>query len=125
MRCSICGEPWDLDSLHDAIAEQYESEHGITIREALTRSDKVPDGYGYVSIRRDGTWFDQPRYEAEFFNPMVARFRKKGCRAIEPSASYCVSDERTVNRQMLNSVVTELMGDDIDGAISFMEDMSL
>jgi hypothetical protein len=118
MRCRICGEPWALDSVHEAVREEHPD-----LDELLVRHDSVPEGYGYVHVRRDGSWFDQPRYEREFFNPKRQEFSQRGCVALDPGArTYCVPDPETARRSATLGAIEDLMGDDVDGIESMIED---
>jgi len=101
MICRNCGELWELDSIHEAIQEQY-PEH--------------------ESLRGANGRLDQARYEEEYFNPMLKKFRSEGCRALNPSATYCRPDEGTAERSAVLGAIADLMGDDADGEQGAIED---
>jgi len=88
-----CGEPWDLDCLHDWVAENFDE------------SEWKPTGK-----------YEQDRYE-KLFDKARAEFRAKGCEMFGTSHSDCSPE-----RGQVFAIADELMGDDVDGAISMMED---
>jgi len=97
--CPKCGEPWDIDELHDVIT------HRGYDYEAAKRS--IPD-----SNER------QKAYEREWFNPLMKEFRTKGCGSVFGSDCVPVNSERT----MVSQAAFDLMGDDVDGIASMMDD---
>lgn len=86
MRCPICSEPWELDSLHDLVAER--------------NGDLGPE------LRRP--------YEVEF-DEVRRDFTKRGCKA------FGARHNDTTASPLVGEVYA-LLGDDIDGAISLLED---
>ncbi len=119
-RCRKCGEPWDLDTLHEAIAEQ----HADRLERLYLTHYGTTDPYGKHGGRR--TWTAaashafQAAYERDLFDPMVADFRARGCAAIGWS-SPCVPDGNA-DRVSVLGVIADLMGGDVDGAESAEED---
>ena len=116
--CRHCGELWDLDSLHDAIAEQP------TTAALLAEIETAHYGPG----GRDTGWTPaasrafQAEYEAKLFHPMLARFRAEGCAAIEGRRpSWCVGDPAPETLAVLDAIA-ELMGNDSDGAEAMEDD---
>ena len=97
MRCPKCCEPWDLDSLHDVLDEEH-PDHPWTMTNGRT---------------------DQARYERDYFNPKVAEFRAKGCAALGSRCNPDTSAPPIVGELM------DLMGDDVDGVESLLEDFGL
>ena len=117
MLCKVCGEHWDLDSVHEAINEQF-PDHQVE----LTHLGKAPAG---AYRRKNGFWFDQVAYEERYFNPMIARFRKEGCVALDPLCKeYCIPDtsERHKNNAAIAAAFESMLGDDVDGVEAMMED---
>ena len=76
--CTKCGEPWDVDSLHDAVDE--------------------------------GRAFDWPEARE--------RFTFEGCSLF---GAKCATTPDTA-RAMASAALMEVMGDDIDGVASMLED---
>ena len=73
--CPLCGEPWDMDELHEV----------------------------------EDTDFDTAR----------KRFRREGC-AVFASSHNKPADSETAEK---SAVLFDLLGDDIDGIASLMEDL--
>lgn len=81
--CPKCGEPWDIDSLHDEAESQ-------------------------------GTTFSR----------IAKRFCQIGCAVFE--GVTCVSNDDVSKDTLENiSAIYDLLGDDMDGAASFLEDFDL
>lgn len=100
--CSICAEPWDMDSLHDEI-------------DARQRGGLMPNHS------------DQKEYDP-LYSQMRNEFASKGCRAFTcyypDSGGWCkpANDPKAQFRAELSAAMYELMGDDLDGVASMMED---
>jgi len=77
--CPKCGEPWDLDSIHE-IADQDECS------------------------------FDQAR----------VRFRREGCVAL--GTSHSDDTDSGGLRALASGALMDLMGDDMDGVASMLDD---
>ena len=77
LHCTICGEPWDNDYLHDVADD---------------------DGRSYQDV--------------------VDAFKAEGCAALDRSATWC----RPNRRGALSAAMADLMGDDVDGWASAMDD---
>lgn len=95
IKCRKCGEPWDMDCIHEEIAEQYPEE----------------------PWKREGKYI-QELYDP-YYNDMRNKFIKEGCKAF--GAKCNPSTKANPEWQ----VAYELMGDDLDGVASIMEDMGL
>ena len=100
MRCSRCGEPWDLDSIHDEISYQHADE----LERLRQKYANDPRRYRYNDPF-------QAQYEKKFFNPAVAEFRAKGCGYF---GSRCEETLPSSARSVLNAIA-ELSGDDVGG----------
>jgi hypothetical protein len=92
INCPVCGEPWDIDSLHDELTERY-----------------------------DG---DPPRGDAyqKEFSELQAEFYRKGCVAFS-DVVQCERPEGGSMKAMASSALYDILGDDIDGIASMLEDM--
>lgn len=93
IKCRICGEPWDMECIHDQISEEYPDEPWRLYGEY---NQELYDGY---------------------YSDMRKRFIKEGCKAF--GANCNPSTKANPEWQ----VAYELMGDDLDGVASIMEDM--
>lgn len=98
--CVTCGEPWDNDSFHDE----------ADARKKRKRSNE-----------RQGATFTL----GITYDEVTADFRKRGCKAMVNGfgpQSSCVPQPGTEGRSAVIAEVYELLGDDMDGAASFLED---
>lgn len=78
IRCPICGEPWDIESLHD-----------------------------------EAEWLD------ETFDKVRKRFYSDGCGKVFGVPSC---ERSTDNAATIAALAYDLMGDDVDGIASMLED---
>lgn len=109
MRCGKCGEPWDLDSIHDEIS--YISHEEIALLKEKYKDH--PKRYH----------FDDPFqaiYEKKYFNPAIQEFRRLGCEYFLTSHN---DNELSGEAKDILNVTYELLGDDVDGIQSLLEDM--
>ena len=93
--CPKCGEPWDMDSIHDEARERIQA-------------GSVPASAPYEQV----------------YNGLVALFVRRGCRTFKMlGASPCerVDDERTAAARAMYA----MMPDDLDGCAAMFEDMGL
>lgn len=104
MRCNRCGEPWDLDSLHEEISAQFGEE-----------IEELREEFGPNYWRYDSGW--QKEYEKRYFNPALASFRKLGCAYF---GCRCEVSLEEGSREVLD-MIAELSGNDVDGAESDIE----
>lgn len=93
IRCPVCLEPYEMDTIHDVVTERW--------------PDKPWKS-------KDGT-FDEKNYDV-FYRQVQKEFRLKGCEALggEHSAQRAKSG--------IGYAIYDLMGDDFDGAASAFED---
>lgn len=96
--CRTCSEPWDNDSLHEEVEARL-----------ARKADNERLGATFTL----GTTYDE----------VAADFRKRGCKALVngfgPQRS-CVPGDPAQTEAF--TVIYELMGDDMDGAASSIED---
>ena len=113
--CRICSEPWDMDTLHDEISERI----------AEGKLEPLPDrGENF-----HGEQYEEYRkvYKA-YYAVVQDEFYRKGCNALlsfmgRASADWCVRpDTPGMQRGDAMSVLADLMGDDLDGIASMMDD---
>lgn len=93
--CVRCGEPWDMDTLHEEIEYRYP----------------------------DRPWEDESNYE-EYFSKINREFHEKGCQAITSyEVGPCLpASESQKMRGSISSMLYEMLGDDIDGIAASLED---
>jgi hypothetical protein len=100
--CSICAEPWDMDSLHEE----------IDLRKSDGRMPATTNQAEYDPL------YSQVRNE----------FATKGCRALSyaypDGDGWCKpsTDPKAQFRAELAAAMYDLMGDDLDGVASIMDD---
>ncbi len=96
--CPRCGEPWDMDCLHDEAGEHYGATYGEP---------------GYVGAD----------YQ-KVYQQVSADFRTRGCLALTeafgPQTCVPVASHST----MVAQAMYELLGDDLDAASVMTEDYS-
>lgn len=114
--CPICSEPWDMDTLHDEISERI----------AEGKLDPLPDHDNYNQ--------SSPQYRKYrevydgYYSTVRSEFYSKGCNALltfmgRTEADWCVRpDKPGMQRGDAMSALADLMGDDLDGIASMMED---
>ncbi len=96
--CPICGEPWDLDCLHDEVTHRN------------------PDQQWYVDGKYDQTLYDP------LFSEVRKQFQRNGCVALTSYNGEHNEDTMDRPRNSVYGALFELAGDDVDFAISMMED---
>ena len=99
IRCPICGEPWDADCIHEEV------------------SYRNPNATGYGD---DGK-YHQELYDI-YYKPVLAEFRKNGCEALTSFGGTHNGTIRGKNAAKLSSMLFDVLGDDIDGIASELED---
>lgn len=121
MICKRCGEEWDLDSIHEAVKEEHPDLRATLVKYGRPPKDYAP--YDYVKYP-DDCYFDQRVYERDYFKPMVAKFRREGCEALDPGArrTYCAPERLGPEAQEVVQEIFDTFGDDVDGMESGFED---
>jgi hypothetical protein len=95
--CPTCGEPWDNDSLHEEAEARKASQ------------DAAPAGTTFTL----GTTY----------TAVAADFRRKGCKAlINAFGPQRQCEPNGSTQAQAAALVYELSGDDMDGAMSDMDD---
>jgi len=115
--CRICGEPWDMECIHDEIKDRI-------LQGALK---PLPDHANY----RPGPQYDEYRqvYDS-YYQQVRGEFYRSGCKAFwafrgalaGDTPSWCVKREETRGTTMAMSALIGVMGDDLDGIASMMDD---
>lgn len=112
--CPVCGEPWEIDSLHDIASERYgipyyvEKDSGDTFFFSGSRGEKNPE-------------YNSDDYQ-KVYKAVVHEFQTKGCKDVFDNPS-CKS--RKDMRSMAASAMYDLLGDDLDGAAAMLEDADM
>lgn len=105
--CKTCGEPWDMETLHEVVDERMRAGDLPT-----TTFPEVLHGEEYKAYR---AIYDS-NYEI-----VRSDFYLNGCKAMTGySSSWCEPKQSTRTDAM--SALIDLMGDDLDGIASMMED---
>lgn len=98
VRCPKCGEPWDLDSIHDRVQELNEDY-------PPTNFDEVARAFRAIGCKAMGESCAPNDYEAEL------RLDQHRPGALTPAEAA--------------AALYELLGDDMDGAAAMLEDLGL
>ena len=106
MRCGSCGEQWDLDSIHDEIT-------ALNYDEIQEWKKNFPGFTGDPGRKR------QAYYEEHFWNPALKEFRKLGCKYFGTSHNEYVDKDAAA----VSNILTEFLGDDVDGIENMLEDI--
>lgn len=94
IRCPICGEPWDLDCIHEEVEVQNPGK----------------------PWKKDGK-YDQKLYDP-YFNSILADFRKRGCEVF-----HCKHNKvENKDAATLSVALMDILGDDVDGIANELED---
>lgn len=99
IRCPVCREPWDHDSLHEEVSYRHGENAG----------------------RDSSGKYDQNLYQP-LFDEVRIEFYNIGCKALTcmGSGSHCIKPSE--GRSAGIDAIYDLMGDDIDGAMSMLDD---
>lgn len=116
VRCPKCGEPWDIDSLHDEVGNRYPS--------APWMVQHKPKGYSSYQRREGepyaGMWHDQQVYET-YFEEVRKDFRMNGCAALSGGYNrWC--EEHASKRYAIAGPIMDFFVGDIDAAAEGLED---
>lgn len=106
VRCCRCGEPWDLDSLHDEVhARRPDLDYNRRGQAGYASAEDYAEQYprAYEAVRED--------------------FTRRGCKALE--RAFGAADCEPTDRGRTAAAVYDLLGDDMDGAAAMLEDAEL
>lgn len=128
--CPTCGEPWEMDSLHEEVKFRYPGEPWVTEEKPEGVPDykvwyRSPEQYHWKPIeeRPSAGWHNQQEYENRYYNEIRLDFYGRGCKAmtwIGGNKDYC--KPKAGGKALLASAAYDIMGDDLDGAAAMMED---
>lgn len=116
--CPRCGEPWDMECFHDEVAYRY--------REVFPKpwyvSENPGDTYTRYDEKNEG-WYSQSEYE-KIYKPIKDDFFRKGCVILTAytDGELCEINPNTRMARGIQQVAVDIMGDDIDGIVSMLED---
>lgn len=113
--CPLCREPWDNDTIHDKTKELYEPEFGLAPWETL---EKTPTSYTWLNSR--GNYTDQKLYEPYYYR-VLNDFKRRGCIVLDGNGKWC-REHRNAKGTDVVRLAYDIMGDDMDGAMSMIED---
>jgi len=107
--CRRCGEPWDMDSLHEETQARL---HGAY----------DPDG-------RSGVTGESPVYRDRYAT-VSEEFRRIGCDAFRTAfGSHCTDHDdlppEGAELATMAGTIYDLLGEDMDGAAAMLEDLGL
>lgn len=104
IRCPKCGEPWEIDSLHEEVTERF----GHWDPEATPRYNS--------HLGKGATVLPKDRPYEDLFAEVRRDFYRRGCEALGGRHSHA-------NASPAIAEVFDVLGDDIDGAAVFLEDL--
>jgi hypothetical protein len=113
--CPKCGEPTDMDSLHDEAQSQYGTPYYVP----------ASDPYASRLEREQNPAYDPEAYGV-IYKAVREKFQRVGCEALGMKHSEPRSDtDRTfgLRPQEAAAALYELLGDDMDGAAAMLDDM--
>lgn len=102
--CPKCGEPWDMDSLHEEVSEHYPDRPWEKAGPPGSRERQAAYEPYYSQIRQD--------------------FRRFGCSALTAYGAKCSTEPDTDAAEAMTALL-DIMPDDLDGCAAMMEDFEL
>jgi hypothetical protein len=112
--CPRCGEPWDLDCLHEQAAEAYGVPYYL--------DDDTHPSWERPRGRARNPAYSSEEYERVFAH-VSAAFRTSGCSALTVYGATCSKEPVSERGVLLANVAYELCGDDLDGAAAVIDDL--
>lgn len=130
--CPKCGEPWDMDSLHDEISHRLPN---LDFK-ALSEGAKKFAGQEFKSL--DQVSPEQAPFLAEYklyrkkydeaYRSIQLDFRKNGCIAFTFAVTQPCEKAQDYNQKLradASSALMDIMGDDLDGVAAMLDDAHL
>ena len=114
--CPKCGEPWEMDSLH----EEAQARYGVPYH--------VPVADPFAARRELNPAYDGEAY-SRVYTEVSQSFRSNGCEALtEAYGSKCSTPSESTGNfglrpQDAASALYDLLGDDMDGAAAMLDDL--
>lgn len=120
IRCPVCGEPWDMDTLHDEVSERIAA--GIFA--------PLPERGNYYSST-DPQYQEYRKVYDGYYSTVRKDFRSKGCNGLIAftggNTSWCkpqqAREDGKLTAASAASVLMDIMGDDLDGVASMLDDL--
>ena len=110
--CTRCGSAWDMDTLHDVIDERVAAGIFAPLKKPETYTGPEYDVYSKEYAR----YYDEVRDD----------FYARGCLSLTGwNTDHCKPDASANTRSMFMSAAIDMMGDDLDGIASMMEDAEM
>ena len=109
LRCVVCGEPWEIDSIHDHVSELHPDKPWI-------QEDKPETGFTYLT--EDG-WYNETVYQ-QHFEKAYNEFKVNGCKFFG-----CSHNETPIGDVASIRALTDAFGHDMDGLAAMIEDFNL
>lgn len=106
--CARCGEPWDMDSLHEEAGERY----GVP----YYANDADRRAYRTNPAWSEGAY-------SKVYRQVSEEFRAHGCSALRTFGANC--EPAASERASAAGAMYDLLGDDLDGAASMLADLGL
>lgn len=106
--CTRCGDAWDMDTLHDVVDERIKAGMYAPL-------DKPSVYYG-------PEYDDYSKKYAVYYNEVRDDFYSRGCESLTGWNLTCEKHDGANNRAMLMSAMVDMLGDDLDGIASMMDD---
>lgn len=118
IRCRICGEPWDMDTLHDEVDER--------IAAGIFAPLSKPDTYS----SQDPAYQEYRKAYDRYYSTVRSDFYSKGCNGLigftGGNTSWCQPqqprEDGKITAAAAMSTLIDIMGDDLDGIASMIDD---
>lgn len=107
--CRRCGEPWDMDSLHEEVQARLHGAYDPTGRWGFTGGTRV---------------------YREMYATVNEEFRRLGCEALRTAfEAHCTDHDdvaaEVAGRATMVGAIYDMLGDDMDGAAAMLGDLRL
>ena len=115
--CPKCGEPWDLDSLHEEADLQGAPSFRDLPEEARRWAGRDHDP------NADPRYLEYRREYDRIFSRIREDFQVRGCQALhEMRGDHAPCKPRDNARAETAAVLYSILGDDLDGAAAMLDD---
>lgn len=112
--CPTCGEPWEMDSLHEEAQDRYGIEYHLY----------EPFDSSYQSKKMNPEWNADDYHKV--YEQVRSEFQSQGCKALKSfgEMDYCKppESESAKDRAMFAAAAYDILGDDLDGAAAMLDD---
>jgi hypothetical protein len=123
--CPKCGEPWDMECLHEETTYRSKIDFKNLSPEAKKFSGTVGQ-IGDIPEDKRAAFVEYMNYKTAYnawFKEVTADFYKNGCKALTSYGERedCTPEEKPM-RATVSSALRDVLGDDLDGIAAEMED---